>query len=532
MEAKWPFFLLTFGLLFGLGLTIAGLERSSVMNNWSSRRCDLAVMAASVFFKPADDPRSSGQFATDNFDFCMKSFVDKFMTLLMTPVNTLFGKQANIAKTSVDTLNTVRSIATTLMNTFMEYIDSYYKKFNASVYEISRVIQYLRMAFRRANGMVMSMLYSGISMFRGLLNTVQFVIKVILIICSIMIAIIIILIFVLFPFIPMILAVLGAIVTTVMASTMIISGSVADEASGDMSGFCFSENTQLLVKRNDKKTLIIVKDIKIGDELEDGGKITAIILMNGTGVQLYNINDIIVSGSHLVKGIDGNWKCVADDERAKPVVNTSHILYCFNTTTNNIPIFSPMLQESIIFRDWEEISDNDKEGQKMWTYTILKMLNNDKNYNIWKDAIKSDSNLPLIGSKIKIKTAHGYKLVSEITIGDMIVDRMGKEQKVLGLVSSKIEGINEDGNNGKWHTELYELNDNIWIKGLANYEKGVESAIGMTIITETGELVIFDKVEGKDKIIRDFTEIGYKEIHKTYSMVISRLRFLDRLSKA
>lgn len=529
MEAKWPFFLLTFGLLFALALTVAGLERSTVMNNWSTRRCDLAVMAASMFFKPSDDPRSKGQFAADNFDFCMKSYVDKFMTLLMTPVNTVLGKQANIAKSSVDTLSTIRNIATTLMNTFMSYIDSYYKKFNASVYEVSRIIQYMRMAFRRANAVVMSMLYSGISMFRGLLNTVQFVIKVILIICAIMIAIIIILIFVLFPFIPMILAVLGAIVTTVMASAMIITGSVADEASGDMSGFCFSETSQLFVKRNNEKILITVKDVKIGDELDDGGKITTVIQMNGIAVQLYNINGIIVSGSHLVKGMDNKWKCVADDERAKPTSETSSILYCFNTTTRNIPVYSPKLQENIIFRDWEEIDDNDKEGQKMWTYTILKMLNNNKNYNIWKDTINPESEIPLIGSKIKVKTKNGYRIISELHINDIVIDGNGQEQKVLGVVNSCVEDVKDDG---KWNTELYELNNGIWIKGVEKYSKGCKNAIGWMIITETGEFIIWDEDEGKDKIIRDFTEIGYKEIHKTYPMVISRLRFLDRLSKA
>jgi hypothetical protein len=373
------------------------------------------------------------------------------------------------------------------------------------------------------------MLYSGITMFRGLLNTVQFVIKVILIVCSIMIAIIIILIFVLFPFIPMILAVLGAIVTTVMASAMVITGSVADEASGDMSGFCFSENTQIFVKRNNEKILVSVKDIKISDELEDGGKITTVIQMNGTSVQLYNIDGIIVSGSHLVKGTDNQWKCVADDERATSTVEKSNILYCFNTTTHNIPIFSPKSLKSILFRDWEEIDDNDKEGQEMWTYTILKMLNNDKNNNIWKNTINPESEIPLIGSKIKIKTKYGYRTISELNINDMVVDRNGKEQEVLGIVNSVVEGVKD---NGIWNTELYELSNGIWIKGVEKYDKADETVIGQMIITETGEFIIWDETEGKDKIIRDFTEIGYKEIHKTYPMVISRLRFLDRLSKA
>jgi hypothetical protein len=56
----------------------------------------------------------------------------------------------------------------------------------------------------------------------------------------------------------------------------------------------------------------------------------------------------------------------------------------------------------------------------------------------------------------------------------------------------------------------------------------------MTLITETGEFTIWDMKDKKEKIVRDFTEIGYKEIHKTYSLVESRLRLLNkqtRLSK-
>jgi hypothetical protein len=37
---------------------------------------------AAMFFKPDSDPRTSGDFAKDNFDFCMKTYIDKFMTLL------------------------------------------------------------------------------------------------------------------------------------------------------------------------------------------------------------------------------------------------------------------------------------------------------------------------------------------------------------------------------------------------------------------------------------------------------------------
>lgn len=52
MDATWPFVVLTLGLFVGLCLTIASLERTGVMNRWSDRRCDLAVMVAAPSLSP------------------------------------------------------------------------------------------------------------------------------------------------------------------------------------------------------------------------------------------------------------------------------------------------------------------------------------------------------------------------------------------------------------------------------------------------------------------------------------------------
>jgi hypothetical protein len=537
MDSKWPFILLTFGLVFALGLTIAGLEREGVMNNWESRRCDVPVMMTAMFFKPESDPRESTKFAQDNFNFCMKSYVDKFLNLLMTPINVLFGKQVNLAGSAINMVDTVRQIAATMYAEFSKYITKFFEEFNRSVYEISRIIQYLRMAMGRANAIVMSLLYSSITMFRGMINGIQFIIKVILIICGIMLAIMIILIFVLFPFIPLILAVLGAIVTAVLSLTMIIGGSLATEASNDMGGFCFSEACEIIVKDNGIEKPKLVKDIKIGDELGNNcGKVTAVILMNGKDVELYNINGIIVSGSHLVLGSDKSWKSVSTDERAKKVNNISNILYCFNTTTHSIPVFSPEIKAPIMFRDWEEFDDNDQFGEYTWTYTILKMLNNNSNYDKWKDGLKVNMNIPVMGRSVKVKTNMGFvelSAISSLWVPNMstlqCLNSDGQEQEILGVVSVEIDGI--DNSNGLWNTELYEWINGVWIKGLSTVKECKESngrACGITLITESGEFIIWDEMEQKEKIVRDFTEIGYKEIHKTYSLVSSRLRLLNQ----
>lgn len=529
MDTKWPFMLIAFGLVLALGLTISSLERTGVMNNWDKRRCELPVAMAARFFKPDWDPRSKSDFASDNFDFCMKQYIDKFMALLLTPINALFGKQTNLAGDAINMVDTIRKIAASMFNALSGFLDTYYRKFNASVYEMSRVIQYLRMAMRRANAMVISMLYSGITIFRGLLNTIQFIIKVILIICGIMLAIIIILIFVLFPFIPMILAVLGAIVATVLALVMVISGSVGAEANSDKSGFCFSSWTMVAtLDKNGKEVPTPVSEIKIGDELAQGcGKVTAIIQMDGRDIPLYYLKGIIVSGSHLVKGEDGEWKSVAKDERAVKTRIESSTLYCFNTTTHNIPAYTNLKPEIILFRDWEEIEDDDEKGQYEWNYIILKMLNNLSNYNTWKDSIKISTNIPLMSSKTKIKCDCGFIPLESMFIGvNNILDSKGEKQLVLGVVRAEVENVDVEKTDkqGIWNTELFELNGEVWIKGKSTVVSGNDTIEGMTIITESGEFIIWDEQEQRERVIRDFTEIGYKTIHETYPFVASRLR--------
>jgi hypothetical protein len=281
------------------------------------------------------------------------------------------------------------------------------------------------------------------------------------------------------------------------------------------------------VDKNGNKVQTPVSKLNIGDELAQGcGKITAIIQMDGTDIPLYHLKGIMVSGSHLVKGEDGQWKSVSQDKRAIETRVESSILYCFNTTTHNIPVYANK-DEIILFRDWEEIADEDEKGQYEWNYIVLKMLNNFSNYNTWKDGLKLTSNIPLVSSNTKVKTQAGFIPIESIFIGlKYVFDSKGKKQKVLGVVNGEVEGVDAAKMRelGGWNTELYELKNDVWIKSESTIVPGNDKIDGMTIITESGEFIIWDEVEKRERIIRDFTEVGYKTIHETYPFVASRLR--------
>jgi len=524
MESKWPFMLITFTLIFLLGLMIANVERTSVMNNWATRRCDLPVAFAGAFFKPESDQRTANDFAKDNFEFCMKSYVDKFITLFMSPLTSLFGKQVDATNSASDSINSIRSAMQTMYNAFSSYVDSMFAKVKTSAFELNRIMHYLRMATGRISGIAMSMIYSGLSMFRGMISAFQYVIRVVLIICTIMLIIIILLWFILFPVIPLILGTLTAVVSLVFALSIVMSQSLGAEASSSKSGFCFAEGVQVNVKHKDGTIHpTCVQDIKTGDELVDGGKVTATIQMDGNDIMLYDLHGIRVSGSHLVKGTDGIWKLVATDERAVKTDKESTVLYCFNTTMNIVPILSKD-GTAIEFRDWEEMENDDDNGQMRWNYMILTILNcNDLNtYSTWKNDLFKPAEVGVSGKNVKIKTTMGFVPLSDIRLFDThVVNRYGDPQRVLGVIHAEVE--NAQDTDGVWHTSFYEYHNNAWIRGAASVKQGTASIQGISLITDMGEYIVWDDETKQERIVRDFTEVGYQNIHKTYAFMSDRL---------
>jgi hypothetical protein len=510
---------MTLGLFVLLGFVIAQMDRKSVMTHWATRRCELPVMVAGSFFKPELDPRTKSKFATDNFEFCMKRVVDGFIDLFIAPINALFGKQVNLAGGAMGALNGIRNIAQVLYNTFSAYLAQYFRRFSSSFSEVSRMIQHLRNAASRISAIALSLVYAGLSFFRGMINAIQVVIRVVLIICAIMLIIIILLWFILFPVIPIIMSALTAVVITVMAMAGILSASLSADAADKKGGFCFATGSPVVTTTG----IVPVEDIKVGTELQGCGRVSTVIVMEGDSIPLYDLKGILVSASHLVKGTDGRWKSVSEDERAIPTDKKSEKIYCFNTTSNNIPLRAS--DDSIVlFRDWEEIANDDDNGQYIWNYMVSSILNKDTPYHLWESNLRSYCENALVSKGVEVKTARGFVPMKDIQLSDPILDEKGEEQVVRGIIEGEMEG-NSTGN--EWVGELYVLKDRVWIRQSSTLSSGDRQQRGYSLMTEKGTIVIRHPVSKEECVIRDFTEVGYQMIHETYSFVETRLRMTE-----
>ncbi len=109
---------------------------------------------------------------------------------------------------------------------------------------------------------------------------------------------------------------------------------------------CFDKDTEISMKNGQDKK---IKDIVPGDELKDGSKITGKMKVLAEGLDMYILDNIIVSGCHIVRW-RGKWVKVSEHRDATKIQNYSEkYLYCLNTNSKTIKI------GGYIFTDWDEI---------------------------------------------------------------------------------------------------------------------------------------------------------------------------------
>lgn len=142
---------------------------------------------------------------------------------------------------------------------------------------------------------------------------------------------------------------------------------------------CFDKNTLIKMENGNKIPII---DIKIGDVLSDGGKVTSVFQTSSFSQKMFLLDGVLVSGTHYVK-YGNKWTTVKDHPESFNVEliepYKEPILYCLNTTTKQIPI------HDTIFSDWDEI-DDEFEGKlhdslkKINKLTEKKELFKDKSY--------------------------------------------------------------------------------------------------------------------------------------------------------
>ena len=325
-------------MLIVFAVLLGSSSRDEVMQHWGKRRCDIDVLLASAMFKPEGDMRSTSQFASDNFNFCVGELVTKQLTTLYAPLFSTLQSQMGAADVFSEIMGTLRLQMKSIFTPFTGMMGSNWVKFKQIGSLFSRIFQQLYMAMKRAAGMGVAAMYVGISLFVGMLNAIDFTINVIIIILYIIFALAIL------YYAPVIPAIFFIILATV-GIEIAFPGRLGGK------GFCFSADTPVILRDGTTKP---ISKIKIGDVLEGGGVVEKVQIIEDSEEDLYILDGITVTGTHRV------WHQQEDkyiDVKTHPEATLSDKklakLWDLSTSSKIIPVKG--LTATIKFSDWEDL---------------------------------------------------------------------------------------------------------------------------------------------------------------------------------
>jgi hypothetical protein len=498
-----------------LGLLLSKGQVDAVKANWSERRCEPGVMFAGFMYKPDDNPKSAGEFAIENFQFCMKSLVKKVIEELMQPIYSLFGGVVAGAKSAGSSMNGIRTIMGNVAGGFSNVLEGFMGVYRRGMMQAVRTAAQLKMAYNRMLGVVLSMFYAGLSSFFAGLNMMSFVIKVVMIILGILLGLVIILIFVLFPFMPIIMSVIAVLISVVAVFT----GVIGSEINGMANGFCFAGDVLVKMKDDSEKP---ISEIKLGDLLHENSKVMGVLKFNGNNVELFNYKGIKVSGEHLVYCENRQWMKIIDTN--SPLAEKEEFIYSLVTENNRIPIMSDKANaEPIIFADWEEFSSDNL--LHLWHTKVQDAL------HIPGKLRRGPNGAAHVGGKTIINVNGSPLAMSSVSIGDYVddydqINGQKRQAEVIGIYETNDEA------RGLLSAGIWKWENGYWHQGAVR-EGGFRSLMDngkrYHLITSTGTFLVSLGDASSEYLVRDFTEMGVTNLKINSSMVVDALNNLGSL---
>lgn len=490
----WTLSAIILALTAGLGFMMSMIDIQAVKDSWKDRRCDLDIMLTAFLYKRSDDERSMNEFMSENFDFCMRKSIREFLGTLMTPLLAVLGKEIDSTVVLTEVMNGLREMKSNMMQSFQKIFNPIYQRFIHTGIAFSQNFQRLYSAMKRIGGIAVASLYLGMSLQISIKNFVDFVIKVVMIMMGIIAGLFVILFFGLVPF-------LFILITTV---AVLAEGGV--DTGGLGSVFCFDPNTSVRLKNGTTK---IIDKLFVGEELEDGSIVEGVLRTATLGEQMYSVNGIIVSGSHLLWNEDSEeWIPVKDSLFATPTLRKPTHLVCLRTSTRKIVLWD-WLGKEFVFRDWEELPLELPEADSLWNYLVSKILQQKGHTTVPKED-------PLCGPRCRVQLKTGEKVpIGMIQIGDTVYSQQG---------FTKVVGIYE-GQGGL--SSPFSMSDGVWIErefGVWDHPARKEGTVqrGFHLVTQSGTFWI--ESENHSGFIRDFTEVGLDKLPLTYSFTQALLK--------
>ena len=436
-----PLVIVTIGLTLGLGFILSQSMRTVIAANWEKNRCDPSVVLGAAAFKPADDPRTPGQFAEDNWRHCQKEYVQKAIREAAELPRQVANAEAAVVNGMQDIVGDVGDVFFDLWKFCYEAYSAFMDKMKGSAKLFHNFMIQLHNMVNRLQGAIISLVFGTVSLVTAFVDSVKVIIMVALIVIGIIMGMMILLLL-----FGQAWVVLLAISLDVIVTVAAVEMTKSFEAFTP--GACFAPDTRIALRGSPTGQTKPICEIQLDDELGDGGRVTAVHTFR-TREPVYDLYGVEVSGDHLITHPDDSRRLIPVRDHPHSMEKASGIwdflrggrtLFCLTTSSRRIPVLTP--KEGIVMcADWEEIADGDTEALFAWNREVWDALNPGQPWRRpAKELLQAEAGLSP-ECHVRVPSWLGGPTAvaaSEVEIGDTLLDVDGRPTEVVGVV--RIQG--------------------------------------------------------------------------------------------
>jgi hypothetical protein len=404
------------------------INKEAIASDWINQRCKPQNIAVAGFITHPEG-KTPLEYTSENFQYCVQNILTNIIGYSLEPFQFMISSLTSIFSEFTDAIQKTREVFNTLRSGISDFASNVLSRILNIMIPLQKMTIALIDTFNKVQGVMASGLYTML----GSYYTLQALMGAILeFIIKILVALVIIIAGLwLFPFGWPTATAMTAVFLAVSIPLSIITYFMTEvlhiKTSAIPSIRCFDQRTKIFLEDG---TFKYIKDINPGDILVDGSSVTAKIKVLSKDLDMYNLNGIIVSESHIVK-YKNSWIKVKEHPYSKKVsLYDDPYLYCLNTSTKKI------ILNDMIFTDWDEIYDETLEF-------ILNYNSIEKTENISK---KLDYGF---NGNIVIKLMNEEKTMKKINVGDILATG--------DIIYGIVELNNNLGNNYENKENLYSL---------------------------------------------------------------------------
>ena len=334
-----------------------------ILADWNNQKCNPAVIPFAGWIN-APSGMSSFDFTSKNFEQCTQTILKEITEYAFLPIYYAMNIITSVFHEVSESVNSTRAMFDKVRTSMNDQGSDINSRILNIMLPLTGMMNKVGAIFGKAQGTLISgiyTLYGGfLSMESLFLYIYELVINLLWIIFSFIIACFA--VGWLFPptlaagmaaaaFLSILLIPLVVFVIILTSMSDVFVGAGMKPPPMVPKYVCFSGDTLVRTKYDG---VVKMSEMYLGQELYDNSIVTAFMKSSSIGCDIYNIDGIIVTGTHLVFEPTRGWVQSCNHSRSIPVADFSdEYVYCIGTNSKEIRIGEH------IFMDWDEINDEE-----------------------------------------------------------------------------------------------------------------------------------------------------------------------------